>query len=226
MLIFSGCVNPCRHVHTLTCQCTSPFSPAGRLTSCHHGARSLEACRSLQHHANSTHRNRSLVLHLGSGNTMPSLVAKQESLLLQIHTGASVIHASSGLRSGELTSLDSHRHSTEQRNIHGQECSAAFRESEEENGWRHWTFVYCLSSPGSARACSLCLMRLENVQALWRKQTFEHSKSMCSYCMKQCFWVERQKSHCSASLSWAHLDMDEVWCTRTTRVNSRLAPRF
>ncbi len=70
---------------------------------------------------------------------MPTLVAKQESLLLQtrIHTGASVIHASGGLRSGELTSLDRHRHSTEQRNIHGQECSAAFRESEEENGWRH-----------------------------------------------------------------------------------------
>lgn len=80
------CVNACMHVHTLTCQRTSPFSPAGRLTSCHHGARPLAACRSLQHHANSTHRNRSLVLHLGSGNTMPTLVAKQESLLLQTHT--------------------------------------------------------------------------------------------------------------------------------------------
>lgn len=82
-----------------------------------------------QHTHTHTLRNRSLVLHLGSKNTMPTPVAKQESLLLQTHTGASVIHASGGLRSGELTSLDRHRHSTEQRHIHGQECSAAFREN-------------------------------------------------------------------------------------------------
>lgn len=34
-------------------------------------------------------------------------------------------HASAGLRSGELTPLD--RHSNEQRNIHGQDWSSAFR---------------------------------------------------------------------------------------------------
>lgn len=34
-----GCM--CTHVRTVTCQCTSPLSPAGRLTSCPRGAKAF-----------------------------------------------------------------------------------------------------------------------------------------------------------------------------------------
>lgn len=176
MLIFSGCV----WMHACTCihLRASAHHPSHQLVVWHHVTmapglwRPVEACstmptthtqkqefslafREREHHANS-----------GSQAGEPSIADTH------IHTGASVIHASGGLRSGELTSLDRHRHSTEQRNLHSQECSAAFREREEENGWRHWTFVYCFKFAGfSPGLHSLRLMRLENVQVLWRKQT-------------------------------------------------------